>query len=303
MTATESCAAVRRAVSTRSVVTVRLLGGLGNQMFQYAAARAVAERTRAEVLLDLRGFESYTLRKPALHRWRIDARIASTRELHRYPEWQLWLSRRLASMGIATRCYNEPRIGFDPAVLAMRTPLHLNGYFQSEKYFAGLRPKLLEEFVPHAPLSPANRRIAQAAAQTNSISIHVRRGDYISDPGNMAVHGICDVGYYDRAIELLKKRTGSATYFVFSDDLDWARRNIHTPGPVFHVEGNENNPEMDIHLMARCRHNVCANSSFSWWGAWLNQTASKIVIAPARWFASSSLDASELVPADWIRLD
>ncbi len=303
MTAAGSAAAAHRAVSGRSVVTVRLFGGLGNQMFQYATARAVAERTGAEVLLDLRGFESYVLRKPALHRWCVNARIASTRELHRYPEWRLWLSRRLASMGVATRCYNEPRLGFDPTVLGMRTPLHLNGYFQSERYFASVRPKLFEEFVPQAPLSPANQRISQVAAETNSVSIHVRRGDYVSDPRNMDVHGICDVGYYDRAIELLRKRTGSATYFVFSDDLDWARQNIRTPGPVFHVEGNENDPEMDIHLMTRCKHNICANSSFSWWGAWLNRNAGKIVVAPARWFASTTLDASELVPADWVRLD
>lgn len=303
VTAADSIGANDASRPVQRPVTVRVLGGLGNQMFQYATARAIAERSGAEVLLDLRGFDSYQLRKPALDRWRIKAQVATAHDLKRFSERGLWWSRRLAPLGIASRCYNEAKLSFDPALLRRQPPQYLSGYFQSEKYFADIRAVLLNEFVPVRSLSADNQRLAREATATNSIAIHVRRGDYVSDARNVGMHGICEIAYYDKAIELLRAQTGPATYFVFSDDMGWTRRNLNLPGPVFHVEGNQDDPEVDIHLMSLCRHNVCANSSFSWWGAWLNRHPSKLVVAPTRWFASNKLDASDLVPSDWIRLD
>ena len=291
-----------RTAQERPAVVVRLLGGLGNQMFQYAAARAVAHHSGAQVLLDLRAFESYNLRKPELHRWRIEASEASNRDLRPYPAGALRLSGRFRRLGALTRCYFEPSLAFHGVLFSRKAPLHLNGYFQSEKYFSQIRPLLLKEFMPARPMSVENRRISEEAAATNSVSMHMRRGDYLSDARNLAVHGACDAGYYKRAIDTLLSTTGNATYFLFSDDMDWVRRNITVPGRAIYVEGNQADPEMDIHLMSVCRHNICANSSFSWWGAWLNSNENKTVIAPVRWFATDRHDAADLVPPQWIRL-
>lgn len=288
---------------SRPAVTVGVLGGLGNQMFQYATARAVAHRNDALLRLDLRAFDSYTLRRAGLHRWNIDAEVASPADLRRHPRWAIDLSRRMRRLGRALRCHVEPSLAFDPQVERLRAPVHLSGYFQSERYFNGIRQLLNAEFTPNKPLSPANRALAEAAAATNSISVHVRRGDYVSEARNVALHGSCSVAYYARAIETLLARHGPATCYFFSDDLPWVREHIRIAAPSVYVDGNADAPEVDIHLMSVCRHHVCANSSFSWWGAWLGSHPDKSVVAPTRWFASSQLDAADLVPATWLRLD
>jgi Glycosyl transferase family 11 len=288
---------------SQRVVTVGVLGGLGNQMFQYATARAVAQRNGASLLLDWRAFDAYTLRRPGLHRWNIDAQTAAHTQLRRHPRWAIDLSRRVRPLGRVLGCHVEKSLAFDPHVMRLKAPVHLSGYFQSERYFAEIRHLLMNQFSPRLPLSSAHRAMAEAAAASPSISVHVRRGDYVSEARNLAVHGSCSVAYYARAIEMLQSRYGPATCYFFSDDLDWVREHLPRPAQSVYVEGNADAPEVDIHLMAACRHHVCANSSFSWWGAWLGWHPDKCVVAPARWFAAEELDAGDLVPATWLRLD
>ena len=284
-------------------VTVGVLGGLGNQMFQYATARAVAHRNAVPLRLDLRAFDANTLLKPGLHRWNIDARDATPEELRRHRRWSIDLARRVRPLGRALRCHAETSLAFDPQVMHLKAPVHLSGYFQSERYFAEIRHLLMDQFSPRLPLLPAHRAMAEAAAASPSISVHVRRGDYVSEARNVAVHGSCSVDYYSRAIEMLHARYGPATCYFFSDDLDWVRQHLPRPAHAVYVEGNADAPEVDIHLMAACHHHVCANSSFSWWGAWLGRHPEKCVVAPAHWFALSRHDAVDLVPAAWLRLD
>lgn len=208
---------------SRPAVTVGVLGGLGNQMLQYATARAVAHRNEAALRLDLRAFDVYTLRRPGLHRWNIDAQAATPAELRRHPRWAIDLSRRVPALGRALHCHAERSLAFNPQVMRLKAPVHMSGYFQSERYFAEIRHLLMDQFSPRLPLSPAHRAMAETAAATASISVHVRRGDYVSEARNVAVHGSCSVAYYARAIELLQDRYGATTCYFFSDDLDWVR--------------------------------------------------------------------------------
>ena len=284
-------------------VIFEVVGGLGNQMFQYAAARAMADRLGTEVSLDLRRFDTYRLRTPALHRWRIDAHSISPEETRRYPHWLLRIAGRLPpSVMRMLGYYREPSFAFDPSFEGLSRSLYLAGYFQSERYFHSIRERLLREFVPTEPPDVQNASLASQIQNCMSVSLHVRRGDYISVPKNQKIHGSCSPEYYQRAIAAVQARVGQATWFVFSDDLLWVRQHLRVPGPVVYVDGNDDRPEWDIHLMSQCRHHVCANSSFSWWGAWLNPRAEKLVVAPQAWVATPSLDSRDLVPAGWMRV-
>lgn len=178
----------------------------------------------------------------------------------------------------------------------------IDGYFQTEKYFPGSAESLRREFTPVASLSPANAAIAALARECESVMIHVRRGDYVNNAKTLKVHGVCSVAYYQQAIATMRARAGNPRFFVFSNDMAWARDNLALGADAVFVEGNKDAPEVDIHLMAQCRHHIIANSSFSWWGAWLAASPQKTVIAPTPWFDNSRHNASDLVPASWLRV-
>ena len=283
-----------------SMILVRLIGGLGNQMFQYEAGRALAARLDAPLLLDLRDFRRYRLRSYGLDRMQIQARPATAWELAR---WPIWLRNRrwpVERFGLASRWFREDRMRFSPAFANLTGTVGLDGYFQSELYFADVRQTLLHEFRPRAPLSRENNVLAETIRAVAGASLHVRRGDYVSDPKTSAVHGVCSPAYYQRAISLLRERYEDLRVFVFSDDPAWCRANLSLDGATF-VEGNGAAPECDIFLMAQCRHHIIANSSFSWWGAWLADQPGT-TIAPRPWFSDGTLRDDDLIPSAWLRL-
>lgn len=280
-----------------------LTGGLGNQMFQYAVGRALSARHGAPLLLDIRGLADDPLRRFALSPLRISAVLATDaempralgpigRRLHRLPRW-LTGNRRFVEQGFA----------FDPAIAALRPPVHLAGNWQSEKYFADQSDLIRAEFQLREPLTADRQAIANEIADRPMVSVHVRRGDYASNPATNAYHGTCEPDWYARAQQTIEQRVDAPTYMVFSDDPDWARANLPFLGGARFVEpSTDGRDEQDMHLMARCHHHIIANSSFSWWGAWLNPRPDKVVIAPQQWFRSGKHDTRDLLPPDWIRL-
>lgn len=285
------------------MIAVRMAGGLGNQMFQYAAALALSRRLGVVLRLDVREFENYSLHGFGLDRWSVSAAPMELHEMRRFPE----SGRRLAlslyrRFGLKTRFYVEPGFEFDSGWLALGDGLQLNGYFQSEKYFSGIRDILLQEFVPLEALDGLNGDIFSAARAANSISIHVRRGDYISNPETLRIHGICSLDYYRAAIAHFRALVVTPRFFVFSNDIAWARENLPLGEDAVYVEGNEQSPEVDIFLMANCRHHVIANSSFSWWGAWLCNMPGQQVVTPFPWFNAPDMPAPDLLPAHWVKL-
>lgn len=281
------------------MIAVRLIGGLGNQMFQYAAARSLADRLGVELVIDTRAFGHYTLHAFGIDRFSIRGRLATPAELSRWPTWMRRPCRLVQRFGIATRWYSEPRFAYDTTWPSLGDNLMLDGYFQSEKYFASIADGLRGDFLPRAPLSAENAAIAGLAREAESVMIHVRRGDYVSNATTLRIHGVCSPAYYEASVAVMRKRLTRPRFFVFSNDMEWAKGNLKLGDDAVYVMGNDKAPEMDIHLMAQCRHHIIANSSFSWWGAWLGKNEGQVVVAPSPWFNTTKMDARDLMVDGW----
>ena len=290
------------------MIIVRLIGGLGNQMFQYAAGRAVAHRNRTQLKLDVSALERDAARSYRLHHFNIAASIATPDELARFTKRDLWsrISRRIERYLLPPYKRSVFAQRFDhfvPDILRVRGNVYLVGYWQSGKYFKDIEQIIRQDFtLRHAP-DAENQKLARIIANTNSASLHIRRGDYVSNPVTYQYHGVCSLDYYRAAIETLTQTVKRPHFFVFSDDIEWARQNLRLDYPVTFVTHNgvEKDYE-DLRLMSQCKHHVIANSAFSWWGAWLCTYPPKIVIAPQKWFNKADRDTSDLIPASWIRV-
>jgi len=274
----------------RDAIAVRLEGGLGNQMFQYAAGRAVASRLGCRLVLDTSGLRAKglrTVRPFGLHAWCIDAEVDT-------------LSRAALS---ACKAVRQPVFTYAPGLLeSVIVGSRLKGYWQSERFFAAQRSTLLRNFSPRQPPAAAVSALACRITEApDAASVHVRRGDYVSDPEAARFHGTCSLDYYRGCLRELRCRHPALSVFVFSDDPQWARDHFPRDSSVEFVEPHLESPAIDLWLMSLCRHHVVANSSFSWWGAWL-ATRAGAKLAPARWFTDAAgLDDRDLVPAAWER--
>jgi hypothetical protein len=286
-----------------NMVIARLMGGLGNQMFQYAAARRIALKNGWPIKLDVSGFGSYRRRAYALGHFRIVEDFASPEDIRRLKRTRLGLFlQRLAASARQTHV-QERHFHFDPRVRDIRSGVYLAGYWQSDKYFADVADTIRAEFTPRAPASGRNLGTLRLIESANSVSVHVRRGDYVSNPSAKRLHGCCSPDYYRRALAEISNRVREPHFFVFSDDASWARENLAIDGPVVFVDHNgPGEAHEDLRLMSRCRHHVIANSTFGWWGAWLGAHPDQIVVAPKKWFASGSNDTRDLFPDRWLQL-
>lgn len=284
------------------MITVRLIGGLGNQMFQYAAGRSLADKLGVELALDARAFAQYKLHAFGLQKLKVRCRLPEDKDLPRYPFIQQQFLKRLPWMGALFNSYIQPSFAFDKAWDNLRDGVYLDGYFQSEKYFKRIRNELIHDFIPNSALNAQNQNNLKEIGSCDSVMVHLRRGDYLSNPTFMKVHGVCSLEYYRKAIELIKSKRSTFRFFIFSDDLDYARDNLNLGADAFFVDGNGHHPEMDLYLMSKCRHHIIANSTFSWWGAWLAKHSEQIVITPEPWFDDFNDDVSDLLPAEWHKL-
>lgn len=292
-------------VSERNLpVVVGLSGGLGNQMFQYATGRALAYRLGCSLVLDLSWFQGRPNRKFALAPFNIAASQRLAWPL--LPSWmqrQLSrISRRLLPQIMGVPVWREPHFHFSPTFTNLSTPVFLEGYWQSERYFREIRAQLLEDFSLREPLPLSSQAILDEIQNCDSICVHIRRGDYLSNPIASKVHGICPVDYYHQGLTELTKGLNHPRCFVFSDDPEWVQSSLRLDCPMTVVDVN--GPEeahLDLTLMAACRHFLIANSSLSWWCAWLGNQMGKKVVAPQRWFLTSDKNTMDLLPTAWIR--
>lgn len=301
------------------MIISRLSGGLGNQMFQYALGRSLAIKNKAPLKLDITplGPKEVNGRQYSLGIFNIAADLATDEEIsvllkngdYRRHLWSNRISHKFFDFTaghrpnlIKNKFIIERRTNFDQKVLSAADPVYLNGHWQSEKYFQDIAEIIKKDFRLRAEyaLSPNVRPWEDEIKNQESVAIHVRRGDYVSNPSTNQYHGVCGLDYYLRAVEIIKKRVINPVFFIFSDDVPWCRKNFADLSPVNYVSGLPN--YHDLMLMSVCRHNIIANSSFSWWGAWLNNNPHKIVIAPQRWFNDPRPDSSDLVPANWLKI-
>lgn len=287
-----------------SQVIVRISGGLGNQMFQYAAGRSVATRHGVPLLLDLSSYQSPKARPYDLHHYPLRADVLPVPARPTSGIARLLrpsLSRAKPEPGPLV--YREPHHHFDPALFDRPRPLVMDGYWQSWRYFADIADEVARDLTPLAPLDPANRRMADQIASCVAVAVHVRRGDYVSKPRVTAFHGLCGPDYYAEALRHMLEAAAPERVFVFSDDLDWVREHMSFPLPATFVDVNAaDRGYRDIQLMSLCRHHVIANSSFSWWGAWLARHPGQVVVGPKAWFQSPTHDTSDVMPPTWVRL-
>ena len=298
------------------MIVMRIIGGLGNQMFQYALGRRLSLEREEPLRLDTTGFATYELHALALDHLAIQAEPATPEEVRqltevppRFPENVIprrWLpralrrSRRLAP----THLVERQGFHFDPDVLAHPSPLYLDGYWQSERWFAPVADQIRTDFQVPTPLAGRDREVADAIDEGLAVSLHVRRGDYAADAKTRATHGLCPISYYEKALAHLDEALGTYRVFVFSDDPAWVAEHLPLPEDRVLVDHNDASTNYeDLRLMSRCHHHIIANSSFSWWGAWLNPREDKIVVAPRQWLGDPDVATPDVCPASWVRLE
>lgn len=288
------------------MIIVKLQGGLGNQLFQYATARALAEQHDSKVAFDLSSFQEVAARPDITpRRYELDAfGITPTQPslidgLARNAGPALFKKIGQKLRNITT--YQERALGYDPMIGQKTTAnTYLVGYFQSERYFENIQEVLRHELTF---LSAPNYDLLPKVP--NLVSLHVRRGDYVTSPKSSALHGLCSLEYYQKAAAYLADRLGEITIAVFSDDQPWARAHLNLPHPVIFVEGHAAHESYrDMQLMSQCSHHIVANSSFSWWGAWLNPSPDKLVVAPRNWLTHEEDPgiSANRTPSGWVRM-
>ena len=277
-------------------VTVAINGGLGNQMFQYAAARALAERCAAGLVLDLAFYND-----PRHRRFELDAfpiaisGVTGDGDNRLARRLSHWIGRKPDGP-----VYREPHFHYDPAFETLSAPIRLEGYFPSPRYFARHEAVIRHDLAPPVAVDPESQRLAPLIGAEDATTLHVRRGDYVSRPKINRLMGTCSMAYYEAA---LARIPAGATVFVFSDDIAWARGHLPQTRPMVFVGEQGPRPGLaDLWLMTLARHHIIANSSFSWWGAWLAGRQDGETIAPAKWFAHSAHDDKDLFPPTWTRL-
>ena len=294
-------------------ITIHVCGGLGNQMFQYAFGRSLALQHSTPLFLDLTWFENITNgtdRKFALGYfpylqsgqgpWIVcpeNHRIAITYR----PFW----CKVIEKLGFKVRRYIREKTPMKFQQIKFPLPAYFEGYWQDEKYFYPYAMQIRKDFTFSSLPEPAAVVAEDIGRHKNAVSLHIRRGDYASNPDVQNVHGLCSPQYYQNAITYLKKNVGdlaSLKIYLFSDDPLWVQENFDTYGVPSHVIDlhTEADAHHDMHLMSLCTHHIIANSSFSWWGAWLGERGR--VIAPQRWFASQEMQQYSPVPERWLKL-
>ncbi len=292
------------------MIIVRLRGGLGNQMFQYSLGRRLALECGTPLKLDTSEYKTASSREYELNQFNIAGELASREEIeHVTGSDRPLLERMLDRLRTGRRPYYERRVveekvvGFDPKIMKVRPEAYLDGYWQSEKYFSSIGDTLRKDLTLRQGLSKEGESIARQMSDSQSVSIHVRRGDYVTNPVYQRIHGLCPLSYYAEAIGRFEGLLDDPRFFVFSDDLPWARENLglHHAATFVNRKGTAKDCE-DLILMSYCRNHIVANSSFSWWGAWLSASKGGLTLAPSVWFKDEKVTPMDLIPESWQRI-
>jgi hypothetical protein len=288
------------------MIIVKLMGGLGNQLFQYAAGRSLAHAKQTDFFIDPTFYDNQSgnieKRNFALEAFNIKPAFATKTHLNRFDNPTLFLKAtdKLRPY-YRKRYYSEQHFHFDTNFFQASSSVVLVGFWQSEKYFQPISDVIRKEFTITGDLSDKTKDVKQAIVHSNSVSIHIRRGDYVKNPETLRNHGVCEVEYYERAMKLISDSVSNPSYFVFSDDITWVKENLNVNGSVTFINHNDGaHAYEDMYLMSQCKHNIIANSTFSWWAAWLNNNENKKVIAPKKWFNEFKGDTKDLFPAGWM---
>jgi hypothetical protein len=292
------------------MIIIKLQGGLGNQMFQYAFGISLAKTKKQKLYFDLSFLEQPVLDNSYTKR-NYELKIFKNIKIKSVSTILLFLSRNTVTRKIVNKLgfkvlsnYQEQNFSFDEKIGKEVISYYYDGYWQSYKYFNNHIDIIKDSFIfQENVLNIYNLSILHNIRGNESCSIHIRRADYLSKNA-LNFHGTCNLDYYQKAVDFICSKIKSIQFFIFSDDYSWAKENIKvTVENSFLIEGNHyENSWIDMFLMSQCSHNIIANSSFSWWGAWLNKNPNKIIISPQDWFAEKSINTTDLLPKDWVLL-
>ncbi|ETZ19769.1 alpha-1,2-fucosyltransferase [Pedobacter sp. V48] len=280
---------------------IRFLGGLGNQMFQYALYKSLQNKF-PNVKADLHGYNDYPLHNgfelENIFGSKINKVSSFTSNLYYNKKWIYRKLRRL--FGLKNTYIEEKTLfSFNESILNNPRTAYYWGYWQNFKYFENIADEIKNDFQFTSPLSKENQQILDQVKLKNSVSIHIRRGDYLKDP---LLGGLCGPEYYKQAISYVQSDLTSPSFFIFSDDIVWCTENLNLDNCTFISWNKELSSYIDMQLMSSCKHNIIANSSFSWWAAWLNPNPDKIVIGPKKWVNHSDPNIRMSFPQKWISL-
>ena len=296
------------------MIVVQLTGGLGNQMFQYAFGKYISVQNNTTLVLDT----SYLQSKLPFKKWatpmqyelyifNIKATIASNIIssnflLYPFAKAEYLIRTKLNESKYQVMLENEFR--YNAVFLETKDNSYIQGNFQSEKYFNQIENEIRNDFTFKNILNAINTKWKTQIENCNAVSVHIRRGDYISINRNAQKFIAIPLEYYQNAIKIISDRVACPEFFIFSDDIAWVKKNLRTDVPVHFINNNSTaeTANIDMQLMSLCKHNIIANSTFSWWAAWLNKHPEKIVIAPENWFVDKSLNSSDIIPSSWIKL-
>ncbi len=309
-------------------ILFRVTGGLGNQMFQYACAKALQLQTGANVKLDIQHSQWHARRMWQLDQFAVSLPVASFHDLNQFCSQPLaqkkikqldWMAGKAQSSPIYRKLFRKllksnavhpDRYCLKEApdnskrLSTLNTPAYLDGYWQNQDYFKTHQNIIRQELTLQMPLSPSATKFADKISMLECpISLHIRRGDYLSRKVK-SMFQVMPMDYYDSAMRLLRTSSGNATFVIFSDDMAWVKEQFYSSDyPMLFVDGVHSGVE-DQRLLSLCRHHIIANSTFSWWGAWLGRAQDKKIVAPKQWGLSESVQhiTQGIIPAEWIRM-
>ena len=292
------------------MIISHIIGGLGNQMFQYASGRALSLERGVPFKLDTQDFEGYALHNGfELDRiFEVQAPLAEESDIksvlgwRAHPLFRRRLFRKQLEILRGSRLFVDTQFSSWREIAEVPDHCYLMGNWQTEMYFKKHEETIRSDLSFKRPLVDKNRTVADQIGDSVAVSLHVRRGDIAANPASLAFHGLCSLEYYKRAVDHITARVANPEFYIFSDDMPWVKENISISHPCHYIDHNKGSESYnDMHLMSLCRHHIIANSSFSWWGAWLNPKEEKIVVAPALWF-SAEFDSSDIIPSNWVKL-
>jgi hypothetical protein len=285
------------------MIIVKLQGGLGNQLFQYAMGRHLSIKNNDVLIVDnsflnITNASGYTLRSYELDIFPITPAIQNQEKY-----FGKTILSRIRSKLSRIKYVGERSFKFMPEVLDLTGDTYLEGFWQTEKYFCDIADIIRDDLIFLPDLNDVNTQVARQINTCNAVSLHVRRTDYVSKDAAATYHNLCSLSYYFNAIEEVVKAVPDAVFFLFSDDMPWVRENLQLDYPHYFIDHNKGKDSYaDMQLMSMCKHHIIANSSFSWWSAWLNKYEHKIVVAPEKWFYNPEIDTSDIIPESWLKL-
>jgi len=279
------------------MIIVKLQGGLGNQMFQYAAGKSLALKNKTNFKLDLSDYIDNEERSYRLKFFNIEESLATEKEINSYKNiWNKLINKFRHWHERSVITHNS--YGFESDLLKVGGNAYLDGYWQNEKYFSNYAVPIKKDFTLKSDLSKNAKMLLNKINNCDSVSLHIRRGDYLTNKKFNQIYKNLDINYYLSAIKRINASHSESIFLIFTDDGEWAKK-LSLPCTTILVSDYKLEDYEELYLMSQCKHNIIANSTFSWWGAWLNKNQGKIVVAPKKWYKTQIYAEKNLLLPDW----